>query len=195
MAFSRERQRLPRAHPQVLPEPEAEQGEEGGQDRASWNERAHEEQDGHDGPRPHHAPPEAAARAPGGEQAGGTGGAVARRRGEGPGEEQEGPRQQEEAENAGEPLRHARIAGEEDGGEEKSSRARGSRAEEEVRQHEGTLPEVASLGLAEEKGAVARRGRHQQHHGDGEEEEGGRVSSQAFEEPKEGEEAVRQENG
>src|SRR5262249_56392020 len=162
--------------------------------RASRNERAREEQNGHDGPRSYHAPPEATAIGAPGEQARGTGGVVARVRGEGLREEDERTCQQEEAEDAGERLRHARIAGEEDGGEEERGRARSSRAEEEVRQHQGTLPEVAPLGLAEEEGAVARRGRHQQHHGEGEEDEGVRVSSQAFDEPEEPDDAVRQEN-
>src|SRR5262249_24689985 len=118
MAFSRERQRLPRAHPQVFPEPESEQGKEGSQDRASRKERAREEQNGHDGPRSHHAPPEATAIGAPGEQARGTGGVVARVRSEGLREEDERTRQQEEAEDAGERLHHARIAGGEDGGGE-----------------------------------------------------------------------------
>src|SRR6266478_2170764 len=68
-------------------------------------------------------------------------------------------------------------------GEEQARRSGRDRRHEEMRQQERTLPEVAALGLSEEKGAIACRRHGQWEHGPRERLEHGRLLLPARQEP------------
>src|SRR5713226_9149766 len=68
-------------------------------------------------------------------------------------------------------------------GEKQARRSRRDRCHEEMRQQERTLPDVAALGLSEEKGTIACRRRGQGKHGPRERPEHGRIPLPTGQEP------------